>query len=198
MQLASYYLPVEPHAPGEECRFAENNATLIFQCLANLRNKLPAKQFDYRHNETPPKDIPDSRGIYMFYADFGANHQYPVYIGKTEQGFRNRFEQHARDGVIRKYDDNDGFPIFRFSRKPNLGAVLLAFDDRSPPISYKLAESMFLYPFDFALNRIENGCIRLQINEIIPNSYLFSYKTYFETCFNAMQFETTKVYNAFR
>lgn len=187
--------PVEPHAQGEACRFAENNAPFIFKCLEKLRNQLPALPFVYRHNETPPVTIPDSRGIYMFYADCGANGQYPVYIGKTEQGFRTRFARHEMDGVIWMYN-NDRFPIFPFPGKPNLGAVLLAF--HSLRISYKLTESMFLYPFDFALNKMENDFVRLQINEIIPNTPWFSYKTYFEKFFNAMESETTKLYDAFR
>lgn len=187
--------PVEPHAQGEACRFAENNAPFIFNCLEKLRIQLSASQFVYRHNETPPETIPDSRGIYMFYADCGANGQYPVYIGKTEQGFRTRLASHARNGVIRMYENN-AFPIFPFPDKPNLVAVLLAFE--ALRISFKFTESMLLSPFDFALNKMENDFIRLRINEIIPNKPWFSYKTYFEKLLDAMESDTKKLYNALR
>lgn len=180
--------------PVEVCRFAENNATFIFHCLAKLRIQLPASEFVYRHYETPPETIPDTKGIYMFYADCGAYGQYPVYIGKTEQGFKTRFDRHAIDGVIWMYN-TDRFPIFPVPKKPNLGAVLLAFN--SYRISYTLAESMFLYPFDFVLNKMENDFKRLKIYEIKENSHWLSYNI-FEMSFNAMEFETTKLYNAFR
>lgn len=181
--------------PVEEGRFAENNAEFIFHYLEKLRIQLSASPFVYKHNVTPPETIPDTKGIYMFYADFGANNKFPVYIGKTGQGFRTRFARHATDGVIWMYN-NDRFPIFPFPGKPHLGAFLLDF--HSLEISYKLAESMFLYPFDFALNKLENDSKRLKIDKIIRIPRWFSYKTYFEKCLNAMESETTKLYNAFR
>lgn len=187
----------EPHAPGEECRFAENNAPFIFTCLDSLRHQLPkASMFVYRHNETPTYTIPDSRGIYMFYADFGIERKYPVYIGKTEQGFKTRFTAHEKvGGVIWRYENNQ-FPTFQISGKPNLGAVLLSF--QAVRISFKLTESMFLYTFDFALNKMENDFIRLQINEIIQNEPKFSYETYLEKLLNEMESETTNLIEALR
>lgn len=188
---------VEPHAPGEECRFAENNAPFIFTCLDRLCHQLPkASKFVYRHNETPPETILESRGIYMFYADFGIKGNYPVYIGKTEQGFKKRFAAHEKDGgVIWRYENNQ-FPTFQISGKPNLGAVLLSF--QAVRISFKLTESMFLYPFDFALNKMENDYIRLEIKEIIPNKPWFSYETYLEKFLDEMESETTKLIKALR
>lgn len=189
--------PNERHAPGEECRFAENNAPFIFTCLDRLCDQLPkASKFVYRHNETLTDTIPDSRGIYMFYADFGIKGNYPVYIGKTEQGFKTRFAAHKRDGgVIWRYENNQ-FPTFQISGKPNLGAVLLSF--QAVRISFKLTESMFLYPYDFALNKMENDYIRLEIKEIIPNKPWFSYETYLEKFLDEMESETTKLIKALR
>lgn len=188
--------PVKPHAPGDESRFAENNAPFIFNCLEKLCSGLPAKRCDFTYKENPMWTIPESRGIYMFYADFGKEGKYPVYIGKSEQGFRTRFARHAIDGVIWSFD-NHQFPRFQFPNNPKLGAVLLVFQS-SIGFSLKLTESLFLYPFDFALNKAENDAKRLQINEIILNSPRVSYDSYFQHILNALRGEAEKLDKALR
>lgn len=186
-----------PRAEGEACRFAENNAPFIFDCLEKLRVKIPANKFVYEYGVTSLQNIPTSRGLYMFYADFGGNGRYPVYIGKTEQGFRTRMARHANDGVIWRFENKkDGkFPKFQMIEEPSLGAVLLTF-----PIGFtmKLAESMFLYPFDFALNKMENDFVRLQINKIYENTPKFSYEKYFKKFLDTVKSQTEMLDDALR
>lgn len=185
--------PVE-RAPGEECRFAENNAPFIFNCLKKLKDKMPANEFVYKHGDTKLADIPERRGLYMFYADFGGNGRYPVYIGKTEQGFKTRFARHAKDGVIWRFE-NGQFPKFQWKETPKLEAVLLTI-----PLSFtmKLAESMFLCPFDFALNKMENDSKRLEIKKISENTPKFSYERYYKLFLDTVNNQTKLLDDALR
>lgn len=176
---------------GEECRYAEHHAPFIFNCLEKLRVKLPAKEFVYKHGFTTPAEIPKEIGLYMFYAEFDGYDRYPVYIGKTEQGFRTRFDRHARDGVIWRFNTGQ-FPTFP-KKDPQLRAILLTF-----PIGFamKLAESMFLGPFDFALNKMENDFVRLEIKSTFKYDPVFSYDTYFSKYLDAVKDQTEKLVKA--
>ena len=173
---------------------AEKNAEFIFDALQRLQNNMGAVRFDYVHGVTNLDDIPTSRGIYVFYADFGANGRYPVYIGKTEDSFRNRFKSHAKDGIIWRFQNNN-FPRFPFAGNPHLGAILLTI-----PMGFtsKLAESLFLYPFNFALNKMENEQVRLVIDKIHANSVKVSYNTYFKPMLDTMIQQTQKLDGALR
>ena len=173
---------------------AENNAEFIFVVLERLQKNMGAAHFDYVHGVTNMADIPNDKGIYVFYADFGANRRYPVYVGKTEQGFRTRFARHANDGVIRRFQNNK-FPRFDIVGNPQLRAILLTI-----PLGFmsKLTESLFLYPFDFALNKMENHDNRLVIDKIKPNPVKVTYTNYFQTMLDTMRHETSKLDNALR
>lgn len=173
---------------------AENNAEFIFAALERLQNNMGAARFDYVHGVTNLPDIPNNRGIYVFYADFGANGRYPVYVGKSEQGFRTRFARHANDGVIWRFQNNE-FPRFPFVGNPQLRAILLTI-----PLGFtsKLAESLFLYPFDFALNTMENNQVRLVIDVINANPVEVSYTNYFRIMLDTMIQQTQQLDNALR
>ena len=174
--------------------YAENNAEFIFAALEKLQNNMGAKRSDYVHGVTNMADIPDDRGIYVFYADFGANRRYPVYVGKSEQGFRTRFAGHANDGGIGRFQNNE-FPKFPFEGNPQLKAIMLKIPFG---MTSKLTESLFLNSFDFALNTMENNQIRLVIGVIKANPVELSYTNYFGKVLAAMVEETQKLDAALR
>lgn len=175
--------------------YAENHAKFIFATLEKLQSKMGPPLSDYVHGVTNMADIPaNNRGIYVFYADFGAKGRYPVYVGKTEQGFKTRFAGHANDGVIWRFQNNQ-FPRFPFEGNPQLKAIMLNIPFG---MTSKLTESLFLYSFDFALNTMENNQVRLVIDVIKANPVEVSYTNYFGKVLAAMVGETQKLDAALR
>lgn len=159
----------------EEDYYAENNVSFIVKALAKIKVNMGTtlKEYDY---DSP--SIPDRSGIYVFCACFGAYEKYPVYLGKTEIGFKTRIGRHeAETGVIWMYKNNC-FPSFP-KKNPTLKVWLL---EMQTPAVIKFAESLFLASFDFALNKMENGDRRLNIWNIRENRKKRSYKI-----FNAVQ-----------
>lgn len=144
-----------------EINYAEKNGPYIFDALRRLSESGPLKTYDYDYKET----LPDKPGIYMFYI-FSDNteNRYPVYFGKTEASLRARIGSHKNDGgVIKRYGKKDQFPTVLHEKERDL---LLRFTvvPLSNPFTIRLAESLFLCAFNFALNKMENGKERLEIN----------------------------------
>lgn len=151
--------------------YAENNVSFIVNALVKIKVNMGTtlKQFDY---DSPV--IPDRPGIYVFCACFGDYERYPVYLGKTEKGFKTRLGGHeAEKGVIWMYK-HDRFPSFP-KENPELKVWLL---EIHTPGVMKFAESIFLASFDFALNKMENGDRRPNIRNIRKNKKNKSYEIF--------------------
>lgn len=149
-------------------RYAENNASFIKKALSQISSQMETEAWECDYDD---QTIPDSPGIYVFLACFEGK-KYPVYLGKTQIGFKTRFVHHeAEQGVIWMYK-NGRFPTFPTYQNPTLKVWLL---EMKTPCIIKLAESIFLSSFDFALNKMENGDRRLNIWGIRKNTTRQSY-----------------------
>lgn len=156
----------------KEARYAENNAKFIRYALIMISNNMEKviQEFDY-----DSQCFTDKPGIYLFSAHFGPGMTYPVYIGKTEQGFKTRIREHHSDGGVIWMYKNGGFPTFP-RRDFKLRILLLEIETA---YIIKLAESLFLSSFDFALNKRENRERRMCISGITPLSEQESYDKFF-------------------
>lgn len=145
-------------------KYAEKNAPYIFSALERLA-PAPLNRYNYDYTGT----LPDEPGIYMFYIYSNKTEkEYPVYFGKTETSFRARIASHRQktDGVINRYETNQ-FPTFPPKKEREQNLILqFVLVPLSPPFIIKLAESLFLCAFDFALNKMENGNERHEINDV--------------------------------
>lgn len=142
--------------------YAEKHGPYIFHALKNLSGSDGLHTFDY-DDET---SMPNEAGIYMFYIlSSKTGKKYPVYVGKTEVDFRARIAGHKKDGVIEGYNTNR-FPRFPQNEEREQDLHLQVVFVRLPTsFIIKLAESLFLCAFDFALNKMENGDKRYMIED---------------------------------
>lgn len=146
-----------------EMKYAEKNGPYIFDALKRLAEPGHLERYDYDDSVT----LPDIPGIYMFYiCSDNTGNTYPVYFGKTEASLRARIGSHKNDGgVIKRYGIKSQFPTFLHERESDL-LLRFAIVPLSNPFTIKLAESLFLCAFDFALNKMENGNERAVIYDI--------------------------------
>lgn len=155
-------------------KYAEKNGHYIFKALRTLSEISPNTWHEYEYDTS--KTVSDKPGIYMFYIR-DTIHKYPVYFGKTETGFKTRFADHQnnKDGVIYRYL-NKPFPTFPKDVKEQELQLEVVLVTMSTPFIIKLAESLFLCAFDFALNKMENGKERDKIDDISQFKALDSYR----------------------
>lgn len=135
--------------------YAETNAEYIFQTLMKMGK---VGGMEYKDMEYDPARIPSTRGIYMFYIHFKDGKRYPVYLGKTEMGFKHRLKEHETKGVIHQFKHNE-MACLKNENKANL-ELKVALLEIKVGFTMKLVESLFLSAFNFALNKMENGSVR--------------------------------------
>lgn len=172
--------------------FAEKCATFIFTKLEKVGENTKFVKFD-RKGKADPTVPNDKRGIYLFFADLNGR-RYPVYLGKTDTSFRTRFSQHD---VINQYMHGDIDKLFHDVNKDGevcLGAMLIYLP---LPMVIKLAESLFLCAFNFALNGMENVAPRTRITDLdqTPDNII---SKYFSPALDAMEKESKDIVKRLR
>lgn len=165
--------------------YAETNAKYIFQALMKM-GKVGGMEF--WDGECDPAGIPQkcTRGIYMFYIHFKKTGiKYPVYLGKTETSFKSRLKDHETKGVIHQFNHNE-MACLKNECKANL-ELKVALLNIEAGFTMKLVESLFLYAFNFALNKMENGSVRETFGTIPQMEETVSYSKFMKDTRNQLK-----------
>ena len=117
-------------------------------------------------------------GLYMFFVmpQGSQEERYcPIYVGYTSRTFRQRFREHADNGVIRKFFDGQLRTTVKGAQK---ACYLYVSEFQYDAPAAKLLESVFLNAFDFALNVEENGAARDTVELAEDNPLETSYEVF--------------------
>ena len=140
---------------------AEKCGPFIEMVLDELNCNLDLHDKEKIENEEDLKKFPGHHGgLYIFYMkpDSESDLRYPVYVGVTKQSFKERFERHAKHGVIHEVWNG------RFPRDVG-GLGLYAYCTHYHGESAKRIKSILLDTFDFALKKGRNT---IDISETYP------------------------------
>jgi len=153
----------------ERRNYAELNAPFILKSLEKMKVPIETRSlWDSKNNELATGDIPESKGLYMFYYDVGKR-QYPFFVKSTEGTFRRAIQEeyNKEGGAIRTILEGKfpnpavNFPISSLKVK----LVQLPKETEA-----KLFERAYLETFYFALNDQETRPTRYELdtrNELV-------------------------------
>lgn len=143
---------------------------------------------------------PNYGGLYVFFVKERTEQHYcPIYVGYTSRNFRQRFGEHATNGVIYKFQNGqvratvDSHPVGGAQAVCDL--YVSEFECDAP--AAKLLESVFLKAFNFALNVAENGQERDTVETAVHKKPEQSYDFFVPAFENVMQ-DVTKTEESIR
>lgn len=153
----------------ERKSYAELNAPFILQAFE--KSKLPTvtrNVWDVKKNGML-SDIPENKGIYMFYYDVKDKKEkedkaFPIYIGSTGGTFRRSLTDHYQKegGVIRTILEGK-FPANKREAFP-ISALKVKLVDLPKETEAKMFERAMLETFYFALNDQETRATRYELD----------------------------------
>merc|ERR1712180_342811 len=153
----------------ERKSYAELNAPFILQAFE--KSKLPVvtkNVWDVKKNAMID-DIPENKGIYMFYYDVKDKKEkvekaFPIYIGSTGGTFRRSLRDHyeKEGGVIRTILEGK-FPANKRENFP-ISALKVKMVDLPKETEAKMFERAMLETFYFALNDQETRATRYELD----------------------------------
>ena len=87
-------------------KYAERNIDFIINVLQVLTEQ---KMDEPREvdSERPQDSVSTNAGVYVLFANRRGDRPIPIYIGITSRSFKQRFREHARNGVIQKFNDQE-------------------------------------------------------------------------------------------
>ena len=120
---------------------------MIFYAFEQWCGRVPGG--DYTVCNGKVDGVPEhSQGLYLFYLeDRNETKKYPIYVGYTGRTFKERFNGHAKSGVIKKCIENNIMTN---------GITLNVCTASFKPATAIVIEYIFLTTFNFPLNSFEN------------------------------------------
>lgn len=152
----------------ERKSYAELNAPFIMQAFEKSKLPIVTKNVWDSKKNAMIDDIPENKGIYMFYYDVKEGKKgektFPVFIGSTGGTFRRAIRDHyeKEGGVVRTILEGK-FPANKRETFP-ISALKVKMVDLPKETEAKMFERAMLETFYFALNDQETRATRYELD----------------------------------
>jgi len=153
----------------ERKSYAELNAPFILQAFEKSKLPVVTKSVWDTKKNAMIDDIPENKGIYLFYYDVKDRKEkvekaFPIYIGSTGGTFRRSLREHyeKEGGVIRTILEGK-FPANKRENFP-ISALKVKLVDLPKETEAKMFERAMLETFYFALNDQETRATRYELD----------------------------------